>query len=122
MTGRSFTPQSRSARRDVATHLFTVGQAVRLKRWCGSSHRFEEIYHITGTLPPRDNSPQYRIRNDEEGHDRVATQDSLMRADVAQSGDSGTTLMERTFGNGQGTETQQSRDQKAETGESTAET
>lgn len=89
-------------RRDAARHIFSIGQAVRLKRWCGSSHRFEEIYQITGTLPPRDNSPQYRIRNDEEGHDRVATQDSLEPVSQEQPVE-GTTLIERTFGHVQET-------------------
>jgi hypothetical protein len=36
-----------------------------------------EIYRITGKLPDKDNSPQYRIRNDDERHERVTTEDSL---------------------------------------------
>jgi hypothetical protein len=109
MTAISLVQRRRAIRRDAAKHLFSIGQAVRLKRWCGSSHRFEEIYQITGILPPRENSPQYRIRNDQEGHDRVATQDSLEPAGEEQPV-KGAQLMERTFGHGQGTEAQQSRD------------
>ena len=120
MTALSRVHRSRATPRDAAKHLFSIGQAVRLKRWCGRSHRFEELSQITGTLLPRDNSPQYRIRNDEEGHDRVATQDSLEPVGQEQPV-AGTTLMERTFGDGQGTETQQSRDQKAEAGEDAVE-
>lgn len=106
-------------RRDAATHLFTVGQAVRLKGSFGRPSRSADIYHITGTLPPTGDSPQYRIRNNDECHERVTTQDSLEPVDMSQSSD-GATLIERTFGHGQGTETRQSRDQKAEAGKGSA--
>jgi hypothetical protein len=76
-----------------------------------------DIYRITGKLPPRGDSLQYRIRNDDERHERVTTQDSLEPVDLSPTGD-GATLIERTFGHGQGTETQQSRDQKTEAGKS----
>ena len=36
-----------------------------------------DIFRITAKLPPRGSSPQYRIRNDEERHERVTTQDDL---------------------------------------------
>ena len=107
---------ARPIRREAATHLFAVGQAVRLRGTFGTFPKTADIYRITGTLPPRENSPQYRIRNDDERHERVTTQDSLEPVDTSQSGD-GATLIERTFGHGQGTETQQPRDQKAEAGE-----
>jgi hypothetical protein len=38
----------------------------------------------TATLPPRENSPQYRIRNDEERPERVTTQGSLNRCAYRQ--------------------------------------
>jgi hypothetical protein len=60
---------------------------------------------------------QYRIRNDDERYERVTTQDSLEPV-RPQSG--GATLIERTFGHGQGTEAQQSRDQEAEAGKGAA--
>jgi hypothetical protein len=104
---------ARPIRRDSPTHLFTVGQAVRLK---GGPSRSAAIYHITGTLPPRGDSPQYRIRNDGERHERMTTQDNLEPVGMSQSGD-GATLIERTFGHAQGKETRQSRDQKVEAGE-----
>jgi hypothetical protein len=111
--------KSRPIRHDAATHRFSVGQAVRLRGNFGTFPKTAEIYRITGTLPPMGDSPQYRIRNDDERHERVTTQDSLEPVDMSQSGD-GTTLIERTFGHGQGTETQQSRNQKAETGKDSA--
>lgn len=111
----------RPIRPDPATHLFAVGQAVRLKDGFGRPSLPVEIYHITGTLPPRGDSPQYRIRNENERHERVTTQDSLEPVGMSGPGDNAT-LIERTFGHGQGTETQQSRNPKAETGKGTAQT
>jgi hypothetical protein len=117
----SSTMQRRAIPRDAVKHLFSIGQSVRLKGGFGTSPQLANVYRITGTLPARDNLFQYRIRNDDERHERVTTQDCLEPLGPGRS-DFGATLIERTFGNGQGTETQQSRDQKAETGESTAET
>ncbi|WP_157014724.1 hypothetical protein [Mesorhizobium xinjiangense] len=104
-------------RREASTHVFAVGQSVRLKS--GFGRTAADIYHITGTLPLRGNSPQYRIRNDGERHERVTTQDDLEPVVISQSGPS---LIERTFGHGQGTETKQSRDQKTEAGKGSAKT
>ncbi len=104
--------KARPIRREAATHLFTMGQVVRLR-----PPHSADIYRITGLLPPRGDAPQYRIRNDGERHERVTTQDSLELVLVSPAGH---TLIEGTFGPGQGTETQQSRDQKAEAGEGPA--
>src|SRR5438552_18170131 len=110
---------ARQFRREASTRFFAVGQSVWLKNGFGRTPA--NIYHITGTLPPRGDSPQYRIRNDGERHERVTTQDSLAPVRPSQSGD-GAILIERTFGHGQGTETQQSRDQEAEAGKDTDQT
>lgn len=105
-------PSPRSIRPAAATHILAVGQAVRLRGNFGTFPKTAEIYRITGTLPPRGNSPQYRIRNDEERHERVTTQDSLEAVRLSQF-DEGATLIEKTFGHARGTEAQQSRDQEA---------
>jgi hypothetical protein len=105
-------------RPQAASHLFAVGQTVRLRSSFGTFPKSAEIYHITATLPPSGDTPQYRIRNDEERHERVAMQDNIQAIDV--SAEDGRTLIERTFGHGQGTETQQPRDQEAEAEEGTA--
>ena len=110
---------ARPFRREAPTHLFTVGQAVRLKRGFARPALPADIYHITAKLPPRENLLQYRIRNDDERHERVITQDSLEPVSILPVGDDAT-LIERTFGHGHGTETQQSRGQKAEAGEGDA--
>ncbi|QDC02773.1 hypothetical protein [Mesorhizobium sp. 8] len=110
---------ARANRREAPTHLFAIGQTVRLRGSFGTFPKSAEIYHITGTLPPRGDSPQYRIRNDDERHERVTTQDSLEAVRFLQSGD-GATLLERTFDHGQRTEPRQSRDQEAEAGKGVA--
>ncbi len=67
-----------AARRADATHLFTVGQSVRLKKHPEEHTRGADIiYRITGTMPAQGTSLQYRIRSDQERHDRVAIEDSL---------------------------------------------
>ncbi len=86
-----------TSRREAPTHLFVVGQAVRFKSAFGLKAGPTEIYHVTRTLPPRGNSPQYRIRNDEERHERVTSQDDLEGIPSTQGEAS---LMERTFGHG----------------------
>lgn len=53
MTALSLMQRSRPIRRATAKHLFTIGQAVRLKRGFGTLPKFGDIYRITGTLPPR---------------------------------------------------------------------
>lgn len=109
----------RLTRHEPAGHLFAVGQAVRLKGGFGISPAPGDIYRITATLPPRGNTLQYRIRNDDERYERVATEDSIEAVGTSRSGDI-STLTERTFGHGQGTETQQSRNQEAEAGKGAA--
>lgn len=106
---------SRPPHRDAATHVYAVGQAVRLKSHFGSFPKTAEIYHVTGRLPARGGSPQYRVRSEEERHERMVTQDSLEPVREA-SGSDNENLVERTFGHGQGTKTQQSRTPETETG------
>jgi hypothetical protein len=98
---------------EAATHLFMMGQIVRLKGGVPPPSQFANTHRITGTLPPRGDSPQYRIRNDDERYERVATQDSL--EPVLISPGSPSALIEGTFGEGEATEKQPS--QKVEVGE-----
>ncbi|MBZ9867673.1 hypothetical protein LB515_20050 [Mesorhizobium sp. CA15] len=104
---------TRPIRHGAPPRLFDIGQAVRLK---GDFRTLTaEVYHVTGTLPPKENSPQYRIRSDTEPHERVVTEDRLESAGTPAS-DPGLMLIERTFGHGQGTATLQSRNEDAEAG------
>ena len=94
MTATPLIRGSRPIRRNAVTHRFAVGQTVRLKRGSGMWP-----YRITATLPPRDNSPQYRIRNEEERHERVTTEDNIELISASPLGDDAS-LVERTFGHG----------------------
>lgn len=71
--------------RNMSSHRFAIGQSVRMSNRFGLSPDTAEIYRITATLPVRDNSPQYRIRNEDERHDRVTTEDNLEGIDVQQA-------------------------------------
>ena len=82
--------------RDPSLHLYAVGEMVRLKGGFGISADAGSVFRITGTLPARGDSPQYRIRSDDERHERVATQDTL--EPVRKSSGNGHTLLEKTFG------------------------
>jgi hypothetical protein len=85
---------------DATMHRFEVGQLVRLKAgFMTSATNSADIYRITGRLPPKGNSPQYRIRNDDERHERMTTQDNLEPVSIVQSGD-GATLGEGTLDGG----------------------
>ena len=95
---------------EAATHLFEMGEIVRLKDGVPPPSQSANIYRITGTLPPRGDSPQYRIRNDDERYERVATQESL--EPVRKSPGSRPALIERTFGEA----TQQPQDQRPKAG------
>jgi len=108
--------KARPIQHGAPARLFGIGQAVRLKGSFGTLAKTTEVYHVTGTLPPKENSPQYRIRSDAEPHERVVTEDRLEPAGTLVS-DAGLMLIERTFGHGQGTETLQPRDQETEAGE-----
>lgn len=90
---------ARPARRESPIHLFSIGHAVRLRDGFGRLSQHAEIYRVTGTLPPQGGSLQYRIRNDDERHERMTTQDSLEPVDISQSR-SGAALIKRTFGHG----------------------
>ncbi|PPQ38745.1 hypothetical protein SAMN06265338_101158 [Rhodoblastus acidophilus] len=78
-----------------APHRFALGQAVRLKGGFAQRAPALGVCHITRTLPPLGESPQYRIRNDGESHERLASQNEL----EAVTGE-GADLMERTFHHG----------------------
>jgi len=69
----------------MSVHRFAVGQPVRLKTRFGLAPKATETFHVTGTLPERDNSPQYRIRQDGERHERVTTEDFLEAIETTQS-------------------------------------
>jgi hypothetical protein len=98
---RSEGGNNRPPRRETATHRYSLGQSVRLKRSFNTVQEPREIYRITARLPPRGDSLQYRIRSEAERHERMATEDSLEPVSASR-GDEDAMLFESTFGNGQG--------------------
>jgi hypothetical protein len=99
---RSERLNSRPTRREAATHRYSLGQSVRLKRSFNTIQQSHEIYQITARLPPRGDSLQYRIRSEAENHERMATEDSLEPVHASRD-DEDAALLKRTFSNGQGT-------------------
>jgi hypothetical protein len=77
-----------------SSHAFAVGQAVCLKR---ALLGIGNVYLITAQLPPVGDAPQYRIRNEGEKFERVATQDNLEYAPAATGG-ARAAFLERSFG------------------------
>ena len=66
-------------------HRFAIGQSVRLKGTIGMALQTGDMFRITGRMPARDWSPQYRISNDEGRHERVAEENNLEEIAVAAS-------------------------------------
>lgn len=68
----------------MTVHRLAIGQSVRLKGRFGST----ETFQIIATLPERGTAPQYRIRSDNEKHERVAQEDNLelLEAPAIQDG------------------------------------
>lgn len=72
----------------MSSHRFAIGQSVRLISRFDLSLKTTVIYRITGTMPEQGDSPQYRIRSDEERHERVASEDCLERVETQTLRDS----------------------------------
>lgn len=65
-------------REESSTHLFAIGQVVRLRGgYSALTSPKGQIYNVTGKLPALGNLLQYRIRNETERHERVTTEDCL---------------------------------------------
>ena len=74
--------QNARPRTDTPSHLFAIGQTVRMKSRSGLSQKAAELVQIKSRLPVKDGSPQYRIRSEQETHERVTTEDNLEVADA----------------------------------------
>lgn len=70
----------------MSLHRFPIGQFVRLKSRKSLSPKAADVYRITAFLPVRDNSPQYRMRNDEAAQDRVAQESDIEAYTAASAG------------------------------------
>ena len=72
---------------DTPVHRFTIGQSVRIKAWGGSKVKSAATFRIVATLPASGGSLQYRMRSDDEKHERIAAEDNLEAADMWSSND-----------------------------------
>lgn len=59
-------------------HKFRVGDKVELIQAFVAKDK--GIYEITGLLPAEHGSPQYRVKNSNEPHQRVVREDFLVEA------------------------------------------
>ena len=73
--------QNARPRTDTPSHLFAIGQTVRMKSRSGLAQKTAELFQIKSRLPVKDGSPQYRIRSEQETYERVTTEDNLEVAD-----------------------------------------
>jgi hypothetical protein len=58
-------------------HKFRVGQAVNFSPARGVDHRSKGRYTIIRLLPVEGNTPQYRIKNSVDGHERMVQENEL---------------------------------------------
>jgi hypothetical protein len=101
MTTTSIKRDAPPTYRENGTHLLAVGQDVRLKGGYGQPVLFPGVFRIIGLLPATEGQPQYRIRNNDERHERVATQANLepVRKTAMHGGGQ---VAEQTFDNSRG--------------------
>jgi hypothetical protein len=61
----------------MTKHIYTVGQHVSFDGRAGTSFKRAGVFTITKLLPPVGTELQYRIKNEHEGHERVAIEHEL---------------------------------------------
>lgn len=71
---------------DKSVHTFAVGQRVRRKSRFGQPGAPSELYVVMRTLPPSGGVLQYRIRSEDERHERMTTEDDLEAVEVDGDG------------------------------------
>ena len=66
----------------MATHRFVVGQAVRFSPDRGQEQELTRgaLFKIVRLLPEAGSGPQYRVKNETDGQERVVQEDQLARA------------------------------------------
>ena len=61
----------------AASHRFTVGSTVHLRKIAPLAHAASGNYTVVEQLPERDGDVSYRIKSDREPYHRIAQQDDL---------------------------------------------
>jgi len=67
----------------MAKNIFTKGQQVSLQSRVGLSPRTPVEFTVLMRLPDNSGKPQYRIRNEEQGHERVEQGSNLELIETA---------------------------------------
>ncbi|KJS19887.1 MAG: hypothetical protein VR78_02505 [Hoeflea sp. BRH_c9] len=67
----------------MAKNIFTKGQQVSLQSRVGLSPRTPTEFTVLMRLPDNSGKPQYRIRNEEHGHERVEQGSNLELIETA---------------------------------------
>ena len=63
----------------MTTHKFEVGEAVSFSPDRGQEHNNRgELFEIVRLLPEAGDAPQYRIKSQFNGHERVVREDQLV--------------------------------------------
>ncbi len=75
-----------AAQPDIRSHIFAVGQVVRRKGGFGPPVSRVDVFRITATLPETGGSLQYRIRSEDERHERVTVEEDLEAIDGSAAG------------------------------------
>jgi hypothetical protein len=61
----------------VPDHKFQIGQAVEFFPNRGVDHKARGRYTIVRLLPMDGNTPQYRVKNKTDGHERMVRENEL---------------------------------------------
>ena len=64
----------------MTTHKFAVGEAVSFSPDRSQDYTGGDLFVIVRPLPEAKDTPQYRIKNQIDGHERVVRQDQLRPA------------------------------------------
>ncbi len=69
----------------MAKNIFSKGQQVALQSRVGLSPRTPTEFTVLLRLPDNGGKPQYRIRNDDQGHERVEQGSNLELIEAVKS-------------------------------------
>jgi hypothetical protein len=63
----------------MSTHKFAIGQTIRVSPDGGSGTRKRGLFKIVRRLPEAENEPQYRVKSETDGYERVVRKNQLAR-------------------------------------------
>jgi hypothetical protein len=64
---------------DMATHKFSIGQALQFSPGLAEDRRRKGRYKVVRQLPETGNMLQYRIKSEIDGHERIVREDQVER-------------------------------------------